>query len=77
MYIQQEMLNCEEWVLCGNELQQFGSGLEADTNLNREFGPVGTTTQRSLSEHNPESISLSLHWWRSAFLVVSWPQDAF
>ena len=33
--------------------------------------------QRSLSQQNPQSISLSLHCLRSAFLVVSPPQASF
>jgi len=33
--------------------------------------------QRSLSQHNPGSILLSLRGSRSAFLVVSRPQDSF
>jgi len=35
------MLKC--WVLCGNLLQRFGSGLEPDLEPNSEFGPVANT----------------------------------
>jgi len=38
------MLTFEERVLCGNPLQQFGSGLEPDPEPTREFGPVANTT---------------------------------
>jgi hypothetical protein len=34
------MLTVEEWVLCGNRLQQFGSRLELDPEPIREIGPV-------------------------------------
>jgi hypothetical protein len=33
--------------------------------------------QRFLSQHNPQSISLSLHCLRSTFLVISPPQASF
>jgi len=33
--------------------------------------------QRFLSQHNPQSISLSLHWLRSAFLVAFPPHASF
>jgi len=41
------MLTFEEWVLCGNPLQWFGSGLEPDPELTREFGPIAHTTKHS------------------------------
>jgi hypothetical protein len=41
--LKQEILTFEEWVLCGNPLQQFGSGLELDPEPTREFGPVANT----------------------------------
>jgi hypothetical protein len=37
------MLTFEEWVLCGNPLQRFGSELEPDPEPTQEFGPVGNT----------------------------------
>jgi hypothetical protein len=37
------MLTFEERVLCGNPLQQSGSGSEPDLDPNRAFGPVVNT----------------------------------
>jgi len=37
------MLTIEEWVLSGNPVQRFGSGLEPDPELMREFGPVANS----------------------------------
>jgi len=40
------------WVLCGNLLRRFGSGLELDPKLNREFGPVANTRWREGKQAN-------------------------
>jgi len=41
--MEQEMLTFEGRVLCGNPLELFGSGLKADPQPTREFGPVANT----------------------------------
>jgi hypothetical protein len=53
------MLTFEEWVLGGNPLQQSGSGLELDPELNWEFGPVANTSNsrcRRLVLYNGERL---------------------
>jgi len=46
-YLEPEMLTFEEGVLCGNRLQQSGSGSEPNLEPNREFRPAADT----------------MHWW--------------
>jgi hypothetical protein len=39
-----EIVDLKYWVIGRNPLQRSGSGLEPDTEPNREFGPVANTT---------------------------------
>jgi hypothetical protein len=57
-YLQQEMLTFEERVWCGNQLQQSGSGLELDPQLNQEIGPVANTSQQIALYPPPASGSV-------------------
>jgi len=61
------MSTFEERVMCGNPLQQFGSGLEPDPEPTREFGPVAntmdditTTFQKGVSSEHQQFLVLHL-----------------
>ena len=62
------MLKC--WVLCGNPLQQLGSGLEPDPEPNREFGTVANTNF-SAECYTGKVVWISQRWQGTLFILCN------
>jgi len=55
------MLTFEDRVLCGNPLQQFGSGLVPDPEPTWEFRPVANTSNmRSPNSWDPKTAGMEI-----------------
>jgi len=61
------MSTVEEWVVCGNQLQQFGSGLEQDSEPTREFEPIA-----NISYGDYRIVSMNVNWGSMIFGIPSW-----
>jgi len=64
------MFTFEVGVLCGNPLQQFGSGLEPDPEPTRESGPVANTTNDARWKIIAAPLPVILPWVELAMVPV-------